>query len=301
MKITIITAALLLSASLWSCKKHDRTPVPNTNAVSAPPEASAACAPLYYNLVWDPAGTSNLYKISGSPSAGPVVVTPVLGSLGTSVIGGATPVTKVTGLAYDPATGTAWAVTGNSGSNPNSLIRFAIGNPNVVTITPLTTACGITLNLSDIERDQTTGVYYAINISSTDPNNRIVTVNPSTGVVSCLPNFISLGIKMRGLTFGCNGQLYVLYTIGDTGVIININKTTGAIITSYSYTGPITPGGVGNPDAGLHFDCTCIGRFITGSLTGGPLLTNALPSALGGPSYASVSGIIKPTVDFARP
>ncbi len=306
MKNAKIAWVALIAIVLFSCKK---TPVDQKNAEAtiagtSVSSAAAACQPVYYNLALDNIGQGYVYKIGGSPSAGPVVVVPINGSAGNNIVGSstaATTVLKMTGLAYDPTTGVAWGITGNGGTHPNSLIKFAIGDPNVVSIVPLLSACGIALNLSDIERDPTTGRFFAINNSAVNPDNRVVVINIGTATVNCLPNFIAAGTNLRGLTFDCAGRLFVLNAVNTTGKILQINPGTGAIVASFGYPGIITPGGVGAPEMGLHFDCNCIGQFITGSFTGGPLLTDGLPAGLGGPLYNSLLGVIKPTVDFARP
>jgi hypothetical protein len=60
---------------------------------------------------------------------------------------------------------------------------------------------------------------------------------------------------------------------------------------------------VPTPEVGLHFDCSCIGRFITGSFNpiSATRFTDGLPTGLGGPIYNTTVHTLKPTVDFARP
>jgi hypothetical protein len=304
-KITMIAFAAIV---LFACKKTP-APVSETKTASTTveptPGAALACQPGYYNLALDNIGQGYIYKISGSPSAGPYSISPVIGSAGNNIVGSSTvptTVLKLTGLSYDPVSGVAYGITGNAGTHPNSIVKFAIGDPNVVSIAPLVSACGIALNLSDIERDPTTGRFYAINRSAAAFSNRVVVINLATLTVNCLANPINLGAEiMRGLTFDCNGRLYVLAASGNTGKLLDVNKVSGLITASFAYPGVITPGGVGAPEMGLHFDCNCIGRFITGSFVGAPLLTDGLPAGLGGPLYASLVGAIKPTVDFAKP
>jgi len=87
-------------------------------------------------------------------------------------------------------------------------------------------------------------------------------------------------------------------------VLVAVNKATGLNTASYPYPGAITSAPVVPiPDMGLHFDCACIGRFITGSFnpTVITLMTDGLPAALGGPVYNASLFALKPTVDFARP
>jgi hypothetical protein len=161
------------------------------------------------------------------------------------------------------------------------------------------------LDLSDVERDQTTGVYYAINRGTVAPNNRIVKLGlPGSGTVNCLPNPLPVALNARGLTFNCNGLLYVMHTNWANGTIVFVDKVTGLSGAGYLYPGPITSApAVAVPDLGLHFDCNCIGRFITGSFnnTTLPLVTDGLPAGLGTAVYNAAVGWLKPTVDFARP
>lgn len=307
--LAILASALLLIAG---CKKQTTgvtdplasyTEDKQTLAVAAP------CQPPMYNLAVDPAtGNSFLYKVSGSPVTGSVVVTPVNGSLLTNQLltcGGA-PIRFATGLSYDPTTGIFWGTTGVAPSSPtNHILKFT--DPNCITVIPAINSCGLALNLSDVERDPTSGAFYAINRGTTNPNNRIVKLGlPGSPTVNCLPNFLSPSLFLRGLTVTMGGKLYVMAVSGTTGRLLDINKVSGLITATYSYPGPITPGpGVNIPEMGLHHDSLCINRFITGNYDPvGPatLMTDGIPFGLpGGPVYNPMSGVLKPTVDFARP
>lgn len=265
----------------------------------------AACQPAMYNLVVDSiSGFSYIFKVAGSPGAGPISVSPYIVS-GTNQLKNCSgaPILFATGLAYDPTSGIFYGTTGIAGSTPNIIFKFT--DPNCVTIMGAGNMCGLALNLSDVERDQTSGVFYAINRGTVAPNNRIVKLGlPGSPTINCLPNPLPVGLNARGLTFNCNGQLYVMHTSGTSGTIVFVDKTTGLIGPSYPYPGPITSSAsVPIPELGLHFDCSCIGRFITGSYSTvtPPLFTDGLPSGLGGPIYNSLLGGLKPTVDFARP
>lgn len=305
-----LTAGLLLW--LFACKKqvHDE-PSPATSTPETTTLAAAApCQPPMYNLAIDPAtGFSYLYKVSGSPVAGPVTVSPVNGSLGTNQLltcSGA-PIRFATGLAFDPGTNTFYGTTGVAPSSPvNNILKFI--DPNCVTASPAINACGLALNLSDVEHDPVSGAYYAINRGTANPNNRIVKLGlPASPTVNCLPNFLSTSLFLRGLTVTQNGKLYVMAVSGTSGRLLDINTATGLMTIAYSYPGPITPSpGVNIPEMGLHHDSLCINRFITGNYDPVPgpltLMTDGIPMGLpGGPVYSSLSGVLKPTVDFARP
>jgi hypothetical protein len=310
-QLAIVGAGLLLLAA---CKKQttddkgqspEVTSLTTTNAVAAP----AACQPGMYNLAVDPAtGFSYLYKVSGSPSAGPVTVTPVIGSAGTNRLTtcGGVPILFATGLSYDIGTGTFYGTTGVAPSSPvNHILRFT--DPNCVTTGAAVNTCGIALNLSDVERDPTSGRYYAINRGTTNPHNRVVQLGlPGSTNVICLPNPLSPSLFLRGLTITLSGKLYVMAVSGTSGRLLDISKVTGLMTAAYSYPGPITPApGVNVPEMGLHHDSLCINRFITGNYDPvGPatLMTDGIPFGLpGGPVYSSLPGVLKPTVDFARP
>lgn len=311
MKKTLLLPAIFAAALFFnSCKKSETVNSGNeTPAVSGKVEATAnaaaaPCQPGYYNLALDPGnGNSLIYKISGSPSAGPLSVVPIIGSLGDNIVRvGGVAVQKMSGLAYDPTTGTAWGVT-NGGNFPNRLIKFAIGDPNVASASAvIAPGCLTALNLSDIERDPTTGRYYAINSSNAVAgNNRIVVINvggaPS---VTCLANTVPLGINLRGLTFDCAGRLFVMRMVGPNGQVYNANPGTGLLGVNCAYAGVVSPGGVGAPEMGLHFDCNCITKFITGDFSNQLLTDGGAPCLYPG-AYASIALSIKPTVDFARP
>lgn len=302
--IAIVFGLLTIAA----CKKTTSTDEASTAPANTQfNNTMEECQPLMYNLAVDSAsGFSYVYKVAGSPGAGPVSVTPyiVSGTNQLTTSPGGTPIRNASGLAYDPATNTFYGTTGITGTPvPNAILKFT--DPNFVTITPATAACAISLNLSDVERDQTTGAYYAINRGTVAPNNRIVRLGlPGGASVGCLANTLPIGLNARGLTFNCNGQMYIMHTSGISGTIVFVNKATGLIGPTYPYPGPITSfGTVPIPELGLHFDCGCIGRFITGSFNpiSLTLMTDGLPTGLGGPIYNPARAVLKPTVDFARP
>jgi hypothetical protein len=308
--LAIMASVLFLFAA---CKKQavdqaDLSSNTSTEKVLAAP-APAPCQPVMFNLVVDPAtGNSFLFKVVGSPSVPPVTVTPVIGSLGTNqlITCAGVPIKFATGISYEPGTGTFYGTTGIAPSSPvNHILKFV--DPNCISPTPAVNTCGIALNLSDVERDPTTGAYYAINRGTVNPNNRIVKLGlPGAPTVNCLPAFLSPNLFLRGLTVTLGGKLYVMAVTGTTGRLLDINKATGAITLTYAYPGPITPGpGVAAPEMGLHHDSLCINRFITGNYDPvGPavLMTDGIPAGLpGGAVYTPLSGVLKPTVDFSRP
>jgi hypothetical protein len=299
---TIVLGLLTLAA----CKKNvtaDKTS--STLSASKTANTVEECQPTMYNLAVDSvSGFSYIFKVVGSPGAGPISVVPYVVS-GTNQLKDCSgnPILRASGLSYDPTTGVFWGTTGATGSTPNAILKFI--DPNCVSVVSIPNPCGLVLNLSDIERDQTSGVFYAINRGTVAPNNRIVKLGlAGSFAVNCLPNPLPVGLNARGLTFNCNGQLYVMHTSGTSGVIVFVDKVTGLNGSAFAYPGPITTfASVPVPDIGLHFDCSCIGRFITGSFN--PItatrMTDGLPSGLGGPVYNTVIGTLKPTVDFARP
>ncbi|WP_315822461.1 hypothetical protein [Paraflavitalea speifideaquila] len=308
--IAIMASMLLLLAACNKQATIQPGPLSTTStekALAAP--APAPCQPVFFNLVVDPAtGNSFLFKVVGSPTVPPVTVTPVLGSLGTNqlITCSGAPIKFATGISYEPGTNTFYGTTGIAPSSPvNHILKFV--DPNCISIAPAVNTCGIVLNLSDVERDPTTGTYYAINRGTVNPNNRIVKLGlPGSATVNCLPAFLSPSLFLRGLTVTLGGKLYVMAVTGTTGRLLDINTGTGAISFTYSYPGPITPGpGVNIPEMGLHHDSLCINRFITGNYdpVGPPvLMTDGIPAGLpGGPVYAPLSGVLKPTVDFSRP
>lgn len=305
----VLTAVLIYS----SCSKQKETtdqataPAAKTDASetnAAAPPAPAACATKYLDLVIDPAtGGSFLYRIVNSPSNAPVGVFNVNGSAGNNQIGSSLPATtvfKMTGLSYDPATGICYGVTGNGGSHPNSLIRFNVGDPNVVGIAPLISVGAGLLNLSDIERNPATGRYYAIN-RAVAGNNRLVIVDVTTGNVFPLP--LATGLNLRGLAMDPGGKIYLMRMNGTSGDVFVADPGTGGIILGPCPYGVVIAPGVFGPNAemGLHFDDVCTNLLITGNFNGTSFrLTDALPACFGGPIPPSIPVGIKPTVDFSR-
>lgn len=291
---------------LAACSKKNVTADKTSSPLSTGKTVNEECQPAMYSLTVDSVtGFSYIFKVTGSPGAGPVLVAPYVVS-GTNQLKdcNGNPILRASGLAYDPTSGVFWGTTGASGSLPNIMLKFI--DPNCVTIVTVPNLCGIVLDLSDVERDPATGMLYAINRSTVSPNNRIVKLGmPGSPGVSCLPNPLPTGFNPVGLTFNCNAQLYVMGTFGASGKIVFVDKTTGLTGATYLYPGPIaSSAAVATPDLGLHFDCGCIGRFITGSynpVSATPLMTDGMPSGLGTPVYNALLGALKPTVDFARP
>jgi hypothetical protein len=267
-------------------------------SAAAVSENAVACTPIYWELVVFPGGgTSYVYKLSGTPSCGPVSVS-VLGQVKCAGV----PVTFMTGLSYDPASGTFYGTTGPASFPANSLIKFTAATIGTASCTPLVNTCGIVLNVSDIERNQVTGVYYAINRGTVAANQRVVTINVGTAQVGCLNCTIPLIYNPRGLTFDCSGTMWIMSTAGLNGTLLK-TTTSGCPTTVCPYPGPVTPPpAVAAPELGLHYDCCC-NVFVTGNydpVGPAPILTNGIPACFGAALYASVAGAIRPTVDFAR-
>lgn len=303
----ILAAAFFAAAFITGCKKEIAEPAPaagEAGEAAASAAASPGCGTKYLNLVVDPStGQSLLYVVYNTPSNPPVTVVNINGSAGNNIIGSSslsTTVTFMTGLSFDPNTSICYGITGGAGSHPHSLVTFNVGDPNVVTITPLVSFSRI--NLSDIERNPWNGRYYAINRAS-GINNRIVDVNVGSGAVTNYPSGTGLG-SLRGLAMDPGGKLYVSNMIaGGNGDIYVVDPLTGGLILGpCAYPGAIAPGVLGTgAEMGLHFDDVCTNLLVTGNYTGvGTLLTDGLPVCLGGPSYTSIPSGVKPTVDFAR-
>ena len=305
----------ILGAGLFfsSCEKQNQpSSVTAVQAATQKNDAAAACLAVYYQLIVDPiSGLSYMFKTSGSPTTGAPVLTPIIGSYGDNVIreaGTTIPITYVSGIAVEPISGTVSATTSPTSNYPSRLLRYPIINPSIATHVPMVSTCGLTLDVSDIEYNQVNGRYYAINRGTVAANNRIVRINPGAPTnVICLAGTVLVTRQLRGLTFGCNGQGYVMQMSGPNGRVWSFNLANGNIgAPACLYTGVIAPSAPAAtfPEMGLHFDCSCSGLFITGNYdpTGGPfLLTDGMPACIGPASYASLAGVIKPTVDYARP
>lgn len=297
-----------------SCDKNKpelKKTLAETAVTESAQKAAPACTPVYYQLVVDPgSGNSFIFKTSGSPSAGPVISSSFFGSCGDNAIrvGGCNPVKFVTGIATDPSGTVIWGTTGPASNVPNSLLKIPIADVSLGVAIPLVSTCGILLDLSDIEYNSINGRYYALNRGSAAANNRIVQIQPSAAVnVICLASTVPVNRRLRGLTFGCNGQGYVMQMVGGaTGKIWSFNLVTGATGAPNCNYGIVAPGALAGtyPEMGLHFDCSCIGKFITGNydpVTGVTRLTDGMPACIGAASYAFLAGAIKPTVDYAKP
>jgi hypothetical protein len=294
-KVSIFSLAAVCLLGAASCKKQtasEEAIASSSEIKNALPNAALACNTKYLDLVVDAGGGggSFLYRIDNTPSNPP---------FGNTALGQIGAVTFMTGLSYDPATGICYGITGNAGSNPNSIIRFNLATPAIVGITPLISTGGA-INLTDIELNPAFGRYYAINRAAAN-NNRIVIVDVNTGVVTFLP--LTTGLPLRGLAMDPGGKIYVMRMTGTSGNVYVVDPGTGGIILGpCAYPGVISPGVLGaNAEMGLHFDDVCSQRLVTGNFTGTNFqLTDGLPACLGGPLYAVIVNAIKPTVDFSR-
>jgi hypothetical protein len=306
--LTIVSGLLVWS----SCRKQDLPPENTTTAdagskvVPDGPITDAACGTKYLDLVIDNSGLSYMFVTYNTPSNGPASTATINGSAGNAVIGFTSHppgIQKMTGLAYDPVGAVAWGITGTGGNYPNSLIKIDLNDVNNVGVYPILSNCAIALDLSDLERNPLNGNLYAINRSAAAASNRIVTLTPGNpGVVNCLSATIPTAIQFRGLAVDCGGKIYAMRMSGANGRVYVIDPGTGGIIGGpFTYAGPIAPGApAGNTEMGMHVDCDCTRNIVTGNFGGTSIiLTDGLPSGLGGPTYSSAA-VIKPTVDFAR-
>ena len=305
--------------TIASCSKQ--TDLKNSNSVAASSlnNATAICQPVYFQLSVSATGDSYMYRVLGSPSSGPVIPTPIIGSFGDHVIremGSNIPITWVTGIAYDTTSpGTFFATTGPASNRPNRLLRFLLSDVNMASHVPLVASIGtLVLNVSDIEFNQASGRYYAINRGTVSPNNRIVEIIPANAInVIALSSAVPVARQIRGLTFSCNTsgivQGYVMKMFGQNGRLFSFNTTTGATTLACNYSGVVAPGAAPgtSPEMGLHYDCLCINKFITGNydvFSGAGIYTDGVPACIGTFSYASLpysSASIDRPVDFATP
>src|SRR5688572_8017525 len=103
LKLITIIAGLLVIAG---CKKQITKEKDEISGAGGQTEKSdLSCKPAMYSLSVDPAtGFSYIYKVSGSPGAGPVTATPyVVGGTNQLIIcGGGGPLHYATGITYDP-------------------------------------------------------------------------------------------------------------------------------------------------------------------------------------------------------
>jgi hypothetical protein len=307
MKKKALMLMALAFAIVSGCEKGIQTekasPGTSTEKKSTKTQSLSSCQPVAW-LLHQPTfswigSVSFLYQVSGAPGFTPIVSSPVIGSAGTSRLENCAGVkiSDVSGLAYDPGTGIFYGTT-SSGSG--QILSFT--DPSCVTQIPAVSSCIAPggFKLQDLERDPASGNYYAL-----DHNSSVVQVDVLTGTVTCLPN--STGVGCAGLTFDCSGQLYLLSNSFSTGYIHAVDKTTGLITTTYPSFYMIVPDATPTHEVGLHFDCACINRFITGhknsisKYSRAVEMTSYLPAALGGPLFDSVSGFIPETIDFATP
>jgi hypothetical protein len=300
-----LTAIVLGLLTIAACKKNNVSEKNSAVETASTPGKSGAinCQPFMFSLTVDSVtGYSYVFKVTGSPSATPIAELPyAISSTNQLLTCNGTPIKNASGISFDPASGVFYGTTGANGSTPNAILKFT--DPNCVTVTPAVASCGVPLDLSDIERDPTTGTYYAINRGVIAAANRIVRVNVPGPSVLCLASAIPLGVNMRGLAFDCSGNLYIMHMAGPNGTLFYVNKASGVIGTGYPYGVVTAPTPVAAPEMGLHFDCSCIHMFITSSFNPISLniMTDGLPAGLGGPAYNAVKDMLHTTVDFANP
>jgi hypothetical protein len=302
-------AVLVLTAGVLSCQKEKGQPetLDDNAKTDATVNAAAACTNGQYALSLDATGRGRFFKVTATPSTGTASYTAVNGSCGNNIVNGANfaQVLKPTGLALASGGTTALVTTGTSGVAPNRLYKFPIGNPCNPTSIPLIPPAGLSLNISDLERNPSNGNYYAIN---TEPGgaNEVVQVNVGTGVVTRLTSGSLGALQLKGLTFRCdatNSNAYVYQDNAATGNIYEIDITTGSIVSGpLVYGGPVNPTGMA--DMGLTIDCVCTDYFMTCNGSPGtlilPTFTAGMPIAFGGAYAASSTATLRPTVDFGK-
>ncbi len=302
---------LLVSAVAFvSCQKEKEhaESVEDGTTTTATVNAAAVCTNGQYALSLDATGRGRFFKVTATPSAGTASYVAVNGTCGNNIINGANiaQVLKPTGLALASGGTTALVTTGVNGVAPNRLYKFPIGNPCSPTSIALIPPAGLSLNVSDLERNPSNGNYYAINTDPAGGANEVVQVNVATGAVTRLTSGSMGVLQLRGLTFLCDPaypNAFVYQDNGVTGNIYEIDIVTGSIVSGpLVYGGPVNPTGM--VDMGLTADCVCTDYFMTCNGTPGtlvnPTFTAGMPVAFGGAYAASSTNTLRPTVDFGK-
>ncbi len=246
-----MTTSIIL---FYSCKKDvpiNENHIPSNSHNNTHVGARSYLAPQYYQLQVDPgSGNSFLNLITETCASGTVTVTPITGAHGDNKIGSSyLPPTYLTGLSFDETSGKFYATNGT-----DQLVKFYLSDINDASYAPITVtnSTGDTyLELYDIERDPTSGFYYAINRHPNAPYTcRIVVINNSY-VAHYLPFSLSTfyaGSPCTGLCFFKNGVLLIDRSSNKFELV---NKTNGTDI--FGCAGGFGTGSV-DPECGLHGD-----------------------------------------------
>lgn len=184
---------------------------------------AAAQAQVIYAVTGAGGGASSLYTVN-----------PITGA---ATLVGATGMSHMTGLDFDPTTGVLYGVV-DSGFT---------GTPQLVTVNTSTGAAtvvgalGGSFAIPDISFDPS-GQLYAWG----DSPDTLFTINKATGVATDVGNPNGLGTAATGLAFSSSGTLYMK----SSSDLFTINPATGADLT-----GPVTLTGPGDsPKNSLTFD-----------------------------------------------
>jgi hypothetical protein len=219
--ITFFSGALtvtLLVAGLQSCNKDRKS---NPNPASGPTEVGSTKSSSRMGAPW-----RRVYAVGNTPSNATLYEMSLLpGLTSASAVSdfsvGTTPVTEVTGLAYNNDNQTMIISTGPTSNYPNSILTYPYPIIGTALTSPVVVSCA---NITDIEYNEYDRTLYGIFAHS-----QIVSIAPSGFTTVDLSPTIPPGRKLTGL---CNYNALLSYCISDG---------TPASDDFYSYG----PGGIG--------------------------------------------------------
>src|SRR5687767_5243405 len=127
MKRLNLVAIIITLLIFAGCKKqiqNEKNEIPGEGGQTE--KSGVVCLPRMYSLVVDPAtGFSYVFKVSGSPGAGPVTQTPyVVGGTNQLITCGGVPIRFASGITWDPINDVFIGVTGDASNFPNHILRF---------------------------------------------------------------------------------------------------------------------------------------------------------------------------------
>jgi hypothetical protein len=137
-----------------------------------------------------------------------------------------------------------------SGDNP---LLYTI-NSTTGTATPIGSGIGLNgIFQGDLAFDPTTGILYGLYQLAT-PNLNLFTINTTTGVATVVGGFSASFRNPAGMAFDSAGNLWVLNTQPGTSSLLQVNKTSGAVISDIGLIESGNPFNFSDGGAGMDFD-----------------------------------------------
>ena len=241
-----------------------------------------ACAMHLVLVAASPASATQLlaYEQSFSTDAGTLwnATDTTAASSPRSTVGG------LVGIDFSPG-GTLYGLRVGTGGTDAMLYSI---NPASGAATPIGTGLGISGGFffeGDLAFDPTTGTLYGLARLVT-PDIQLFSINTTTGSGTIIGGFDASFRDPSGMAFDSAGNLWVLNTQASTNSLLQLNKTTGAVLSDIGLIESGNPYNFLDGNAGMDFDPTSNTMFVaTSVLWSLDTATGTLSALRGGASF----------------